>query len=141
MASAPPNNLGCNVISQRAAIAGLAIKSRWMKDIGPRQRRNQAVIKAAADRIPGLHIPVYPSQANFIVLEVIEAGITPEALCMAYREKNIMIRQGSYHTPAFGHRFVKISTTVPEEWADALAEALPEMVAKARTIKSVEALF
>jgi hypothetical protein len=30
---------------------------------------------------------------------------------------------------------------VPEEWADALAEALPEMVAKARTIKSVEALF
>ncbi|MBM3406422.1 MAG: pyridoxal phosphate-dependent aminotransferase [Betaproteobacteria bacterium] len=141
MAAAPPNNLGCNVVSQRAAIAGLAIKSRWMNDIGPRQRRNQAVIKAAADKIPGLHIPVYPSQANFLVLEVIEAGITPEALCMAYRERNIMIRQGSYHTPAFGHRFVKISTTVPEEWADALAQALPDMVAKARTIKSVEALF
>jgi len=72
---------------------------------------------------------------------VIEAGITPEALCMAFRERNIMIRQGSYHTPAFGHRFVKISTTVPEAWADALAESLAEMVEKARTIRSVEALF
>ena len=112
-----------------------------MNDIGPRQRANQAVIKAAADRIPGLHIPVFPSQANFIVLEVIEAGITPEALCVAYRERNIMIRQGSYHTPAFGHRFVKISTSVPEAWADAFAERLPAMVEKARGIRHVDALF
>ncbi len=141
MASAPPNNLGCNVVSQRAAIAGLAIKDRWMKDIGPRQRRNQRVIHEAASRIPGLHIPVYPSQANFLVLEVIDAGITPEALCMAYRDENIMIRQGSYHTPAFGHRFVKISTTVPEAWADAFATRLPAMVEKARGIRQVGALF
>jgi len=141
MASAPPNNLGCNVVSQRAALAGMAIKQRWMQDIGPRQRRNQAVIKRAADTVAGLHIPVYPSQANFIVLEVIEAGITPEALCAAYRNRGIMIRQGSYHTPTFGHRFVKISTTVPEAWADVTASLLPEMVETARTIRTIGPLF
>jgi hypothetical protein len=52
-----------------------------------------------------------------------------------------MIRQGSYHTPRFGHRFVKIATTVPEEWADTLAELLPAMVERARRIKNPGPLF
>jgi histidinol-phosphate/aromatic aminotransferase/cobyric acid decarboxylase-like protein len=141
MASAPPNNLGCNVVSQRAALAGMAIKDRWMRDIGPRQRRNQEVIKRAADSIQGLHIPVFPSQANFLVLEVVEAGITPEALCSVYRDRGVMIRQGTYHTPTFGHRFVKISTTVPEEWADTTAALLPEMVESARSVQMTGPLF
>jgi aspartate/methionine/tyrosine aminotransferase len=141
LAVAPPNNLGSNVLSQRAAIAGLKIKDKWLNDIKTRQKRNQKVIFDASQKIKGLHIPVYPSQANFLVLEVIDAGITPEALCMAYQEKKIMIRQGTYHTPKFGHRFVKISTTVPEEWADLFANLLPEMVDKARTIRDVKELF
>ncbi len=141
LAAAPPNNLGSNVISQRAAIAGLKIKDEWFPDINRRQRRNQAAIQRAIDGVPGMSLAVYPSQANFLVLECIDAGVKPEALCAAYRSANIMIRQGTYHTPTFGHRFVKVSTTVPEEWADAFCEKLPQMVAKARGIVEVAALF
>ena len=141
LAAAPPNILGCNVVSQRAAVAGLKIKKDWFPDINRRQRRNQAEIVKAVRRVAGMKVAVYPSQANFLVVECIDAGITPEALVDAYRAENIMIRQGTYHTPTFGHRFVKVSTTVPEAWADAFCERLPAMVAKARGIKETAALF
>lgn len=140
-AAAPPNNLGCNVLSQRAAIAGLRIKDEWFPEINRRQRRNQAEIVKAVARVPGMAVAVYPSQANFLVLECIDAGVAPEALCAAFRDENIMIRQGTYHTPTFGHRFVKVSTTVPEPWADAFCEQLPAMAAKARGLREVAALF
>jgi aspartate/methionine/tyrosine aminotransferase len=141
LAAAPPNNLGCNVLSQRAAIAGLRVKNEWLADINRRQRRNQAEIHKAVGKVPGLKVAVYPSQANFLVVECIEAGITPEALCEAFRSDGIMIRQGSYHTPRFGHRFVKIATTVPENWADALCARLPAMVECARGIRNPAPLF
>jgi aspartate aminotransferase len=141
LAVAPPNNLGSNVISQRAAIAGLRTKRAWFPDINRRQRRNQAQIVKAVANVPGMKVAVYPSQANFLVVECIEAGIKPEALCDAYRGENIMIRQGTYHTPTFGHRFVKVSTTVPEAWADAFCERLPAMVEKARGITQMAPLF
>lgn len=141
LAAAPPNNLGCNVISQRAAIAGLKIKNEWFPEINRRQRRNQAEIVKAVGKVHGMSVAVYPSQANFLVVECIDAGVKPEALCDAYRAENIMIRQGTYHTPTFGHRFVKVSTTVPEAWADAFCARLPDMVAKARGIVEVAALF
>jgi aspartate/methionine/tyrosine aminotransferase len=83
LAAAPPNNLGSNVVSQRAAIAGLRIRDRWFPEINRRPRRNQAAIHAAFERVPGLCVAVYPSQANFLVTEVTDAGITPEALCHA----------------------------------------------------------
>ena len=141
LAASPPNNLGSNVISQRAAIAGLKVKGEWMPDINRRQRRNQAQIYEAVKRIPGMKVAVYPSQANFLVVECIDAGITPEALCEAFRPEGIMIRQGAYHTPKFGHRFVKIATTVPEDWNDALCSLLPAMVERARGIKNPGPLF
>jgi len=141
LAGAPPNNLGSNIVSQRAAIAGLRIRDEWFPDINRRQRRNQAEIVRATLQVPGIQVVNYPSQANLLVIECIEAGITPEALCQAYREEGIMIRQGTYHTATFGHRFVKVSTTVPEEWADAFCQLLPAMVEKARGLKQVTNLF
>jgi aspartate/methionine/tyrosine aminotransferase len=141
LAAAPPNNLGSNVVSQRAAIAGLEVKGEWLPEINRRQRRNQAEIRKAVQQVPGLSVAVYPSQANFLVVECTDAGITPEALCEAYRAKGIMIRQGKYHTPKFGHRFVKVATTVPESWADAFCSQLPEMVERARGINEPHPLF
>jgi aspartate/methionine/tyrosine aminotransferase len=141
LAAAPPNNLGSNVISQRAAIAGLHAKGEWLPDINRRQRRNQAEIAKAVAKVPGMSIPVYPSQANFLVIECVDAGIAPEALVTAFHSVDVMIRQGSYHTPRFGHRFVKVSTTVPEAWADAFCTHLPAMVEKARTLRADVALF
>ena len=112
-----------------------------MPEVNRRQRRNQGEIREAVDRAPGLQVAVYPSQANFLVIECIDAGITPEALCAAYQTQGMMIRQGTYHTPKFGHRFVKVATTVPEAWVDAFCAKLPQMVELARSIKEVPQLF
>ena len=133
--------LGASVIAQRAALAGLSVKAEWMADISARQRANQALIAEAFRRLPGFSLPVYPSQANFLVVEVGAAGITPEALVSALGEHGIMVRQGTYHTPRFGHRFVKISTTVPSAWAQALCDALPQAVERARKLPATAALY
>ncbi len=141
LAAAPPNNLGSSILSQRAAMAGLRIKAEWFPGVLAEQRANQALIKEAADRIPGLSIAVYPSNGNFIVMECGPAGIRPDALVAEYAERKFMIRQGAYHTPTFGNRFVKISTTVPSAWAEELAELLPEMVDRARGRNESAQLF
>ncbi|ROR23089.1 aspartate/methionine/tyrosine aminotransferase [Comamonas sp. BIGb0124] len=141
VAAAPPNNLGSNVLSQRAAIAGLKTKAEWFPTVKARLRRNQAAVAEAVARVPGLSIPVYPSQANLLVIETVAAGIRPEALVAAYQAEGIMIRQGTYHTKTFGDRFVKVSLTVPEAWADAFCEKLPAMVERARTIELPQGLF
>jgi len=133
LASSPPNNLGSSLLAQRAAIAGLAIKDEWFPGVLKQTRDNQALVKAACDRVEGMLVPVYPSNGNFLVLECAGAGIKPEALVAAYAEHDIMIRQGAYHTPNFGDRFVKVSVSVPTSWVEEFAELLPAMVEKARS--------
>ncbi len=56
----------------------------------------------------------------------------PEALVAAMQEHRILIRHGSYHTAAFGARFIKVSTTVPEAWVDEFCELLPKLSAAVR---------
>lgn len=141
LAGAPPNNLGSNILSQRAALAGLKIKAEWFPGVLAEQRANQKLIKEAADRIPGLALPVYPSNGNFIVLECDRAGVKPEALVAACQEHNIMIRQGAYHTPTFGDRFVKVSTSVPTAWVQEFVDLLPTLVEQARGRNEAVKLF
>lgn len=140
IATAPPNNLGSNVLSQRAAIAGLKTKAEWFPQTKRRLRRNQQAVVDAALAVPGLSVPIKASQANLLIIETVDAGISPEQLVAAYQTEKIMIRQGTYHTKRFGSRFVKVSLTVPEEWADRFCELLPSMVEKARTVDA-SALF
>ncbi len=102
---------------------------------------NKAMIREAVGKIDGLHLPIFPSHGNFLVLETIDAGIRPEALVECFRRKGIMIRQGTYHTERFGDRFVKISTSVPSAWVEKLCALLPEMVAQARTLNELPPQF
>jgi aspartate/methionine/tyrosine aminotransferase len=133
--------LGSSVIAQRAAMAGLAVKKEWMPHVQGIQRRNQGEIKKAVDLIPGLHIPVYPSQGNFVIIECDKLGLKPEALAAVMAKRGIMIRQGAYHTPRFGSRFVKVSTTVPAEWADAFCRELPDAITAAAGLNDIPELF
>lgn len=139
--SAPPNNLGSNMLSQRAAIAGLKVKKDWFPGVLKTTRDNQKTIAAAVEKLPGLKLPVFPSSGNFVVLECDQLGLRPEALCAAYGEKGILIRQGSYHTPTFGDRFVKVSTSVPKAWIDEFAGLLPQMIERAASMNSDARLF
>jgi histidinol-phosphate aminotransferase len=133
--------LGASVLAQRAAIAGLQVKDEWMAGVITQQRENQRMIVDAFAKLPGFEVPVFPSQANFIVVECSKAGVTPEALVSALGEHDIMVRHGTYHTPRFGHRFIKISTTVPKAWAQALCDVLPQAVERARSLPATAALF
>jgi len=133
--------LGANVISQKAALAGLSVKREWMAQVQEIQRANQATVKRACEKIPGLSVPVYPSQANFLVVECEAAGLRPEAIVAALAEHGIQVRQGAYHTARFGHRFIKVSVTVPRQWADEFAAVLPEAIAEARGLKDLPPLF
>ena len=112
-----------------------------MREVQRIQRRNQAAIKYKVDTIPGLFIPIYPSEGNFVIIECAALGLTPEALAAVFAKRGIMIRQGSYHTPRFGSRFVKVSTTVPAEWVDAFCRELPDAIVAARGLNDVPELF
>ncbi len=141
LASAPPNNLGSSIFAQRAAAAGLRVKSEWFPAVLAQQRNNQRLVKEAVDRIEGLRMPVYPSNGNFVVIETAGSGVTPEALVAEYQAHNIMIRQGAYHTPTFGDRFVKVSVSVPEEWVQEFVDLLPTLLERARGRNETAKLF
>lgn len=136
-----PNSLGSSVLAQRAAIAGLEVKAEWFPPVLEEQRRNQKEIKKGVDQIEGLSIPIYPSNGNFLIIECEAAGVVPEALCAAYRKHDVLIRQGAYHSGRFGHRFVKVSTSVPADWADKFVRLLPEMISDSRKIGPVPNQF
>ncbi|RWR29884.1 pyridoxal phosphate-dependent aminotransferase [Sinirhodobacter populi] len=132
--------LGGSVVAQRAAIAGLKVKAEWMAEVLRIDHANKARVKAAAEAV-GMTVPVYPSNGNFLVIELGDIGVTPEAIVEAARRDGVMIRQGAYHTAAFGSRFIKVSTTVPEDWARKLADNLARYVEEAKSLTDVPALF
>lgn len=131
--------LGASVIAQRAALAGLAVKPEWMATVRATTRANNALIREAALAIPGFSVPVWPSHGNFLVIET--GGLKPEALVEAANRDGIMIRQGAYHTARFGHRFVKVSTSVPRDWTEKLADRLPALVETARSLNDLPPQF
>ena len=133
--------LGASVLAQKAALAGLSVKKEWMAEVQGIQRANQETVKRAVDKVPGLSVAVYPSQANFLVIECEGTGLKAEAIVAAFAEHGIQVRQGAYHTARFGHRFIKVSVTVPRTWADAFAAVLPEAVQRAREMKNPPPLF
>ncbi len=141
LAEAPPNNLGASILAQRAALAGLEHKAEWFPAVKELQLANQASIKAAVDAIPGLDIAVYPSNGNFMAIDVSGTSVIPERLCEHYLQRNILIRQGSYHTTRFGGRFIKVSTTVPAGWVAEFCNQLGEAIEHCRSQAAAGNLF
>jgi histidinol-phosphate aminotransferase len=132
--------LGASVVAQRAAMAGLSVKPEWMTEVRRLDRANKAMIIEAAEGA-GLTVPIPVSHGNFLVLETASTGVSPEAIVEAARRDGVMIRQGRYHTAMFGDRFIKVSTSVPSEWAERFCAGLPGYIETARTLNDVPALF
>jgi aspartate/methionine/tyrosine aminotransferase len=141
LAAAAPNALGSSVLAQHAAIAGLEVKQEWLPAVISADRAAKQAIAAAVARVPGLALPVTPSHGNFVTIDVTDAGIRPEALCLAYRRAHILIRHGGYHSARFAERFVKVSTTVPADWIAQFCDRLPAMVEEARRINEIPDMF
>jgi len=141
LAATPPNNLGSNILAQRGAVAGLKIKAEWFPGVLETTRQNQELIHQTVDTLPGLSIPVSPSHGNFLIIECVEADVVPEALCVVLARDKILVRQGAYHTEAFGSRFIKVSTSTPRQWVEDFCERLPGAIEEAREMSDDVPLF
>ncbi len=141
LAAAPPNNLGSSFLAQRAALAGLRHKEEWFPGIQRRQRANQALISQAIAGIDGVEILVYPSQANFVAIDISRAGGEPGRFCAFCLERDILVRQGRYHSQVYGDRFVKVSTTVPEAWIGTFCDLIGEALERSRDAPAAPEMF
>ena len=128
----PPNILGSNIVAQRGAIAGLKIMDEWFPKVFKLTRENQKNVFEMISNTKGFEIPVYPSNGNFVIIEIDDEEITPEAISSCYAEHNILVRQGSYHTKKFGNKFVKVSLSVPKEWVDEFINLFPSIISKSK---------
>lgn len=124
------NDLGVNVLGQRAAIALLRTKPDWIGEVRRQTRENQERIRAAVPDWPGVQLPVFPSQANMFVLDVSRAGIAPDALQSELLYKHgVFLRSGAYLSPAHGSKFIRVSFSNHTEDVDRLLAAFPQALA------------
>ena len=123
LAATPSNPLGANIQAQRAAIAGLKVKQPWLRELRQTNRRNQQIVSRAVERSPLGRVLVQPSQGNFLAIDISGHGWTADQVCAALLEHDIFVRSGTYQSPAFGDRFIKVSTSVPTAWAQRFAAA------------------
>ncbi len=128
------NDLGVNILAQVAALAGLRTKARWFPEVLRQTRANQARIRSVIEAIPGLRLPVFPSQANMFVIDVSGAGLKPESLQRELLEHHgVFVRAGNYLSPKFGDRFVRVSFSNPPGDIERFARAFPAAVETVRS--------
>jgi aspartate/methionine/tyrosine aminotransferase len=125
----PANPLGANISAQRAAIAGLAVKVKepWLRELRRVNRRNQQLVTEAVEHSAFGRVLVQPSQGNFLAVDIGGHGWTADQVGAAMLDRDVFIRSGTYQSPAFGDRFVKVSTSVPTAWAERFAAAWAEL--------------
>jgi aspartate/methionine/tyrosine aminotransferase len=136
----PANPLGASIQGQRAALAGLTVKGPWLENLRAVNRANLERVEQIVEHSGLGTVVVSPSQGNFLAVDLGDSGWTADALCDSLLEEGVFIRPGTYQSPLYGERFVKISTSVPPEWierfgavwADRAARG-PEAVATAST--------
>jgi aspartate aminotransferase len=123
------NDLGVNVLSQVAALAALRTKATWIDGVRRQTRENGARIRTVVEGVPGASLPVYPSQANMMVIDIAPLGVTPEAIqeeLLAHH--GVFVRAGNYLSPAHGTRFVRVSFSNPPSDIDRFATSFPEAI-------------
>jgi len=135
------NDLGVNILAQVAALAALRTKAQWFGAVRRQTRENGARIRSVVEEVPGASLPVYPSQANMMVIDIARTGGTPEAVQQELLERyGVFVRAGNYLSPAHGDRFVRVSFSNPPADIDRFARAFPEAIrtlaARAPTLSS-----
>jgi aspartate/methionine/tyrosine aminotransferase len=127
----PGNPLGAGIQGQRAAIAGLQVKEPWLDLVRAVSAANQDLVSEAVASSGLGRVLVKPSHGNFLAVDIDGSGWTPGGLCAAMLDRDVFIRPGTYQSPLFGMRFVKVSTSVPTEWAQRFAAAWSELAERA----------
>ncbi len=115
------NDLGTNVIAQKGALAAVKSKPEWLDRIRNTTRKNQKIIKDVVDGIDGLFIPVYPSDGNMLAIDMYELGIEPIDVSEFLLGRKIFAREGAYTSKLFGHRYLRVSFSIPTESVEKFA--------------------
>ena len=127
------NDLGVNIISQYGAIAGLKSKDQWFEKMRETCFENQRLIHEMIEPIEGVFLPVYPSDANMMVIDLSGAGINPKVMSNYLIEKKLFTREGEYTSEEFGDRYLRISFSIPTEEIKVFCEEFPKAVEALRT--------
>jgi len=115
------NDLGTNVVAQKGALAALKSKPTWLDHIRDTTRANQKIIKKAVDNVDGAFLPVYPSDGNMFVIDLYETGIEPIDVAEFLLERKIFSREGNYTSKLFGHRYLRVSFSIPKAGVEKFA--------------------
>jgi aspartate/methionine/tyrosine aminotransferase len=120
------NDLGTNLVAQIGAMAAIESKPKWLERIKGITRQNQDVIRQAIDEVEGADIVVYPSDGNMMAIDMVETGVTPREIADYLIDRKIFTREGSYTSKLFGHRYLRVSFSIPLEQVEFFAECFLE---------------
>ena len=126
------NDLGVNIIAQYGAIAGLKSKNQWEDNIREISFNNQKLVKEMIDTVDGVFLPVYPSDANMMVIDVSQTGINPKELSNYLFNRGIFTREGEYTSELFGNKYLRISYSIPTDEIKIFCEEFPKAIEKLR---------
>lgn len=127
------NDVGTSLVAQAGAIAALKSKPEWIDYIKETTRANQDIIKEVVDEIDGVFLPVYPSSANMMAIDLSGAGIDPEDMSAYLLERKVFTRQGSYTSNRFGHNYLRVSYSIAPEKVKIFAKEFKDAVEVLRT--------
>ena len=120
------SDLGINVVGQRASIAALKTKSEWLPGLVKTALKNQTIIKNAVNKIDGVELPVYPSAASMMVIDISKHNANPqEVQDKLLYENDIFVRAGNYVSTRFGENFIRVSFSIPTPEVERFAEVFP----------------
>ena len=120
------NDLGVNVLSQAAALAALRTKPKWIGEVVRQTRANGARIREVVAGVPGATLPVYPSRANMMAIDIAPTGVSPDAVQdEMLRRHGVFVRSGNYLSPKHGGGFVRVSFSNPPADIERFAAAFP----------------
>ena len=115
------DDLGTNVMAQYGAIEALKSKPKWIDYVKDTTFNNQKIIKDVVDECEGVFILRYPSDANMMAIDLSGAGIDPKDMSDYLLERNVFTREGSYTSPRFGDRYLRVSFSIPPEEIEVFA--------------------
>lgn len=123
------SDLGINVVGQRASIAALETKSEWLPGLLETAKYNQSLIKKCVDKIDGVELPVYPSAASMMVIDISNHNATPQDVQdkLLY-EYDIFVRAGNYVSARFGENFIRVSFSIPTPEIERFIEVFPKVM-------------
>lgn len=123
------SDLGINVVGQRASIAALKTKSEWLPGLVETALKNQTIIKNAVDEIDDVELPVYPSAASMMVIDISKHNANPqEVQDKLLYENDIFVRAGNYVSTRFGENFIRVSFSIPTPEVERFAEVFPRVM-------------